>query len=83
MSQKLLTQGEDPNFTRLGFFAKTNIKANEELGYLRDRNAYSRSNYSDVTCECCAASRGGDCRGQIRETRETAAGELVTESVTA
>jgi len=61
VSRQLQTQGEDPNFTRLGFFAKTNIKTGDELGYLRDLDANSHSKYSGVQCKCGASK----CRGRI------------------
>jgi len=64
-SRPLRTQGEDPNFMRLGFFAKTNINTCDELGYLRDPDANQRSKYSDVPCDCGASARGGKCRGKL------------------
>ncbi len=48
---------------RVGFFAKENIRACEELGYLRDKNATTKGKYSEIKCLCGAAARGGKCRG--------------------
>jgi hypothetical protein len=57
--------GDDPRWSRIGLFAKTDIRHLEELGYLRDPGATSKSKYSEMQCRCGAESRGGKCRGYL------------------
>ena len=51
----------DKRLPRIGFFAKRDIKAGEELTYYRDVSAVSASKWSQLKCECGASQ----CRGRI------------------
>jgi len=51
----------DKRLTRVAFFAKRFIERGEELTYLRDPSATSRSKWSEIPCKCGAKP----CRGFI------------------
>jgi hypothetical protein len=64
-AKPLRATGDDPRWFRVGLFAKRDIKLLEELGYLRDPAATTKSKYSEMECKCGAETRGGVCRGRL------------------
>jgi SET domain-containing protein len=51
----------DRRIPRVGFFARRDIKVGDELGYLRDASATSKSKWSTLQCMCGAKT----CRGWL------------------